>query len=143
MRFSSPITLSWKGVCFKNSKYSLFLPWTNPFKYQVTHLAQEDEETRPSKLYSLDYQSLITDWVSKAYKFQHIIVLTNVNVEAKNIQFWAKVPTTSMSHFLKDVVILRCSDKSEVIRLVGNIPPEFADAQGYSAGSLLITNKDI
>lgn len=143
MRFSSPITLSRKGVCFKNSKYNLFLPWTNPFKYTVTPLAQEDETAMPSKLYGLDYSELITEWISKVYKFQHIIVLNNINVEAKNIQFWAKLPTTSRSPFLKDVVILRCTDKSEVMRLVENIPLEFADAHGYSAGSLITTNKEM
>lgn len=143
MKISSPITLSWKGVCFKNRKYGLFLPWINPFKYQITRFHTEDETVTPSKLYGMSYPALIADWVYKSFKLQHIIVLTNVNVEAKNIQFWAKVPTTSMAWFLEDVVILRCQDRSEVIRLVENIPSEFADAQGYSAGLLITTNKEM
>lgn len=144
MKFSSPISFSKKGLYFKNSRYRIFFPWGNPFKY---HLIDVPQVTIPyensSKLKGMSYEDIISEWVLAKHRNNHIVVLTNINVQAKNIQFWAKVPTTDMVHFVKDIVILHCTDKTEVSRLVENIPSNFADAIGYSAGTLVINNKDI
>lgn len=143
MKFSSPLSFSKKGICFKHSKYHLFFPWANPFNYEVITYAMDGVPYKnSSKLKGFEYPELISEWVSMKYPLRHLIVLSNISIEAKNIQFWAKVPKTDILHFVKDVVILHCKDKSEVLRLVENIPSSFADAQGYSAGISIIHNKD-
>lgn len=144
MKFSSPIRFSKKGIVLRNKKYSLVLPWTNPFKYYITEYASVDLPYKnSSKLKGLEYNDLISEWVALKHPVSHVVVLTNINVEARNIQFWAKVPKTDMIHFVKDLVVLQCKDKTEVIRLAENIPPNFADAQGYSAGILITHNKEL
>jgi hypothetical protein len=72
----------------------------------------------------------------------NIVVLTNINIEAKNLAFWAKVPLMEMPHFMKDVIILRCKDKTEAIRLVENITTDFASATAYSLGVSILSNEE-
>ncbi len=119
-----------------------FLILSNPFKWNLSK-----EKLIPyknsSKLDGANYEDIISQWIFFKYPKNHIIVLTNINVDAKNIQFWAKVPKTDTLHFMKDVVILHCKDRTEVLRLIENIPSNFADAHGYSAGSLITYNKDL
>jgi hypothetical protein len=95
-----------------------------------------------SKLSGFTYHEILAQWVYSKYYNENLIVLTDINVEAKDIQFWAKVPQTEMGHFLKDVVIVHCKDKGEVQRLVENIHPNFAEAYGFSGGTLFTYNKE-
>jgi hypothetical protein len=95
------------------------------------------------KLSGFYYHDIFSEWVIQKFKFEHVIILTNINVEAKNIQFWAKVPQTHATEFLKDIVLLKCKDRTELERLVQNMGVDFAEAYGYSAGVCVITNKDI
>jgi predicted transcriptional regulator len=101
-----------------------------------------EETTTFKKLTGFDYTDILSQWVSTKYLYDHIIVLMNINVEAKNIQFWAKIPQTEIEHFLKDIVILRCKDQTQLIRLIENIPVEFAEAYGYSGGCLITYNRE-
>lgn len=94
------------------------------------------------KLVSLDYAELVHSWAKTNTLFTHFVVLTNLNLSVKGIRFWTKIPKVDMHHFLKDVVVLRCKDKSEVLRLVENTGLDFADAQGYAEGMLVATNKE-
>lgn len=144
MKFSSPIHFSKLGIYLKFFGRSVFLFWSRPVSWPFV---KRSPETIPyknsSKLQGASYLEMISEWVSFKYPKNHIIVLTDINVQAKNVQFWAKVPKTDMIHFVKDMVILYCQDKSEVIRLVENIPSTFAEAHGYSAGELITHNKEL
>jgi len=95
------------------------------------------------KLQGIDYIDIISEWVNTKYRFEHVIILININVQAKNIEFWANVPQTHAIQFLKEVVILKCKDKSELQRLVQNTGLDFAEAYGYSGGVRIIDNKEI
>jgi hypothetical protein len=88
------------------------------------------------------YSQWISESLVRMYPNCHVVVLTNINVSAKNVSFWAKVPVLDMPSFTKDVVTLRCKDKSEVVRLVDNISVDFADAKGYSSGKCIASNGD-
>jgi hypothetical protein len=160
MKFKLPFSLSWTGIIRVWSDDLLVYPWLSiftfafyfiSFKYSTSFvnidkyleyrkqvLGEVGEEYR--KLLGIDYSDIISQWVYLKFPFEHIIVLSNVNVEAKNIQFWARIPQTESIHFLKDLIILRCKDVSEMNRLIDNISHEFADASGYSAGVLITTN---
>src|SRR5438445_100940 len=90
-------------------------------------LGKERDNVPFKKLVSFDYTEILSQWIYFKFPYDHVIVLSNINVQAKNIQFWAKIPQKEVPHFLKDIVILRCKDVSELVRLVDNIGPDFAD----------------
>jgi hypothetical protein len=94
------------------------------------------------KLSGFTYVTVLCEWVSVKFPLEHVIILTNINVEAKNIHFWAKVPKTDAIEFTNDVVVLRCTDTSEMWTLITNIGEDFADAYGFCAGKLTMTNKE-
>jgi hypothetical protein len=145
MKFFSKFKLSRRGITiitgpdtYRFCDWRYFITGAEKYRYPSTPASFSSSP----KLFGFDYPEILSQWIAFKYPREHIIVLLNINVQAKNIQFWAKVPQTDMKYFLQDTVILRCKDKSEVIRLVENIPPDFADAYGYSAGSLFTYNKE-
>lgn len=95
------------------------------------------------KLTGFDYLDILHVWVKTEYSGAHIILLTDINVEAKNLEFWAKIPRGQALEFLKDVVVLFCKDRTELERLISNIGSNFASAYGFSDGDLILTNKDL
>lgn len=143
MKLSFPIKISRKGISFIYKGEVSFFRWA--WKSKI-----EKIEDRPTisiivptkKLTGLDYSEILFQWAYLVYPDDHIIVLHNINVEAKNVGFWAKIPLEQVKHFIKDVVILRCKDISEMTRLVNNIGIDFAEAYGFSKGLLIITNKE-
>jgi hypothetical protein len=143
------IDITLRGILIELNGECTFIPWLLFVPFSgigvISYSTSKDVNVpynRSDKLTGFDVGELIPEWVKFKYPSEHLIVLTEVNVQAKNIQFWAKVPKTESQFFLKDLVVLFCKDKSEVIRLVENIPRGFADAKGFSAGELLIDNKD-
>jgi len=95
-----------------------------------------------SKLHSLSYSSIIDSWVFLHFHGQTVIVLTNINVQAKNIEFWAKIPPEQKIKFVNDVSILKCKDRREMFKLLGNIGQDFADAKGYIDGIEVASNME-
>jgi hypothetical protein len=149
MKFKTVLSITFEGLSLNLDKFGVFIPWMFFIPYSgVGIFSYPVSQTKPTpyrksdKLTGFDIGDLIPEWVKFKYPSEHLIVLTEVNVQAKNIQFWAKIPKTDSQFFLKDLVVLFCKDKSEVIRLVENIPRDFADAKGFSAGELLIDNED-
>jgi hypothetical protein len=148
MKFSSPITFSKKGIEFRYKQYLMFIAWMwfVPFTGREVMFSNTETAGEPyrnsAKLNGFDFEEVISQWVYLKYPREHLIILVNINVEAKNIQFWAKVPKTDSKHFLKDLVVLYCKDKTEVLRLVDNIPVEFAEAYGFSAGCMITFNRE-
>lgn len=122
-------------------RIKLVLSWFAPSPDAYSSKDLEDEVKPQSKLLGFDQEEILSQWVYLKFPFDHIVILTDINVEAKNIQFWAKVPSFERQQFLKDVVVARYKDKSEVEKLVDNIAPEFASAFGYSGGMLFTYNK--
>lgn len=102
----------------------------------------KEEPIPESKLFSLSYAEVLCGMMKRSYGSGNYIVLTNVNLSAKNLQFWAKVPKEDMPHFFKDVIVMRCKDKSQMLSLISNIGPDFAEAMGFSAGELVTVNTD-
>lgn len=163
MKFKFPFRLSWAGIIRVWSDDRILYTWLSiltfafyffSFKYTTSFVninnyqkyreqVQSEIGGKYRKLRGLEYSDIVSQWVYLKFPFEHIIILSNINVEAKNIEFWAKVPKTEAIHFLKDIVLLRCKDISEMNRLINNIAPEFADAHGYSAGILITTNGEI
>lgn len=125
-------------------KMKFSIPFTFSTSWPFIRRRAEPEENPiiTEKLFGVSYYDLICHWVNTVFKSEFVIVLTDINVQAKNIEFWSKVPVDKAVNFLQDVVVLRCKDRSEVIRLIENIPKEFAEAYGFAAGVFFIHNKD-
>ncbi|MNK09965.1 hypothetical protein D3C87_279750 [compost metagenome] len=92
------------------------------------------------KLVGYSFEEITAQWVRCKFPFEAIVVLFNIELSAKSLAFWAKVPKEKMEYMSKDVVILRCNDKTEVTRLIESIDPSFADAFGYCEGNLIDYN---
>jgi len=95
------------------------------------------------KLVGFDYSTILVEWAKQKYPNQSLVILTNINVQAKSLEFWAKIPANSIGFFQKDVAILRCKDQTEMNTLIDNIPEEFADAIGigyYGKDEYFVSN---
>jgi hypothetical protein len=139
MNFLKSISLSWKGLSFKVRNSIVLIPLTL-FNWSVTPIDKSQPYSNSAKLSGFGMCELVTEWVASRYPKSHVIVLTNINVSAKNITFWAKVPKPDMVKFLRDIVVLQCKDGTELKRLIDNIPSDFADAWGFYKGQMVDTN---
>lgn len=92
------------------------------------------------KLEAYSELEVLSVWVRRLYPTSHVVVLTNLDASAKGISFWSRLPKDQVEHLLKDVIVLRCKDKTEVFRLVDSVEATFADAFGFSFGQLIETN---
>ena len=88
----------------------------------------------------ISYVDVVAQWIKSHHSNKHIIALHNINVQAKNIDFWARVPKSDIQYFLEDVVLLICKDVPEMTRLIDNISEDFAEAYGYSKGVFVHSN---
>jgi hypothetical protein len=101
------------------------------------------ETKEHKKLAGFDYLDILHVWVKSEYAGAHVIVLTEINAEAKDVEFWARIPKGQALEFLKDVVVLYCKDMSEIEKLVPSIGTKFATAYGFCDGNLVLTNKEL
>ncbi len=169
MNFNFPIRFSREGISIRTRLDVFFLTWYDflwrgyiysekygqtfatyqSYRYflatgVVAELPSKTHTLTYDKLLGFDYSDILTEWVQKKYPRENLVIMTDINVAAKNLEFWAKLPAKSAGLFLKDVAVLRCKDYSEVERIVENTPYDFANALGISySGStrVLTTNK--
>lgn len=113
-----------------------------PNEEWVKEYVKPEVKLRP-KLEGFDYLDILHVWVKSEYSGSHVVILTDVNTEAKDVEFWARIPKGQALEFLKDVIILNCKDKTELEKLVPSIGTKFATAYGFSDGELFLTNKEL
>lgn len=111
--------------------YVQYVEMTDPMSVRYT-----------DKLQGYSWRELLTDWVKILYPNENVVVLVNVNASAKGVAFWSRLPKTKVEKLLNDVVVLRCKSPKEVELLVESVTPEFADAYGFSASGVFISNLD-
>lgn len=111
-------------------------------KHLVNGEPTNSKFNRKGKIFSLSYGDILSEWIFLNAPTEYIITLENVDVEEKNINFWARLPSDKRIQFLEDVVIFRCKDRSEMIMLIRNIPIAFATAVGYFEGVKLYSNSE-
>lgn len=86
---------------------------------------------------------VLSFWATVTYPLENLVVLTNVDVSAKGVSFWARLPKEKVEDLMQDIVVLRCKDRAEVFRLISSTPTSFADAYGFAGGKLVGTNSDV
>lgn len=101
-----------------------------------------EESTRKYRVRSYDHEAILVDWVGLKFPSDHIVILHDINVSAKEASFWLKLPQHYRPHFLGDYVVLTCGSGNEVFRLCDSIPRVFAQAFGFSGGKLVYWNEE-
>ena len=76
---------------------------------------------RFSKLESISYSSIIDEWIYLTFNNQIIIVLTYINVQAKNLEFWAKVPSKEKIKKNEDLFKLELTKTKDILKTLGDI----------------------
>ena len=93
------------------------------------------------KLYGFDLiEQVIPFWSSRIWPNEYLVCLTDVNPKSKGPKFWALLDSKKRSSLLKDVVVLRCKDLTEMEVLLDSIDISFAKAFGVLNGAILECN---
>lgn len=89
------------------------------------------------KVFGFSIEELIKCWSKHNWQNQYIVVLTDVDQNAKGADFWSKLPQARRLTFVEEVVVLKCEDRSKVISLLECIEPSFASATGLVNGCVI------
>lgn len=106
------------------------------------HIGALEEMTRKYRVRSFNTIDVLTSWVRAAFPVDYIVILTEINIAAKDSSFWLKLPQHYRPHFLGDYVVLTCGSTNDVYRLCDSIPIDFAIAYGFSGGVLIEDNTE-
>jgi hypothetical protein len=93
------------------------------------------------KIHGFDLtEEVIPQWSSRVWPNEYIVCLFNIDPSAKGPKFWSIIDKEKRIELLKDVVVLRCKDKTEMNNLLDSIDKNFASAIGVFNGSLVGSN---
>lgn len=168
MRYQGKLILEigWEGISFPHEGDEIlwYWPWVRPsfkyegisetYKYKSLNLDQEftdfekyefavDKNSIKGKVEGFVFTDLLYSWMKVKLRHGHFVVLYDINVSSKSTSFWTRIPSRYQKELVKDVVILRCKDKREVIHLCQSIEENFATAIGVSNGDLIAFNKGV
>lgn len=85
-------------------------------------------------------EEILPQWSARLWPNEFIVCMFNVNPMAKGPKFWSMLDKFKRSELLKDVVILRCKDKTEMETLLDAIDVNFASAISLFNGQLQGSN---
>lgn len=105
--------------------------------WKFVGMAEKDSAYPGTRFQGYSYVELLTQWVGYVYGSLNVVVIKDINPEARGLSFWARIPKEKASELMNDFVVLHCSDKAEVNRIVDSIGEDFADAYGFSNGRLI------
>lgn len=91
-------------------------------------------------LLGFDLIDVLKFWSARMWVGEPIVVLMAVDPSLKGPSFWARLTSAQRENLLKDIVVLKCTDKSEMKTLVDSIDPSFAEATGLLNGRVILTN---
>ena len=99
------------------------------------------EPVRKSRVQGFPLVTVLEDWSGFRYPGEHVVILTDIDVSKKGMDFWAKLPKAILREFVySGVVVLRCNDLAEAMNLLYDIPFDFADAHIFVNGSHVAMN---
>lgn len=128
-----------KNGKYFSATYGLYFNSVKDYWQHVGSVSQKMLQDN-AKLDSYSLEEVLSKWAISLYSTSAFIILYNLNVSAKDIAFWARIPHSTLQHLSHDVVIMRCSDKREVYSLLESTPTEFANAIGFCNGLRLSSN---
>jgi hypothetical protein len=117
----------------------------NSFKDYWTSYGEDRALLKLGKSYSrmqgFDlHEEVLPQWAARTWPNEHVICLVDIDIQAKGPKFWSMLTPAQRSELYKDVVVLRCKDKTEMQHLVESISPSFARAYAVVNGDIIDTN---
>ena len=92
------------------------------------------------KILGFSYIEILNDWVSIHFCTEHVVLVRELDVSAKDVSFWMRIPKDKVKNLVKDIVVLKCKDKTEVFNMMETLDKNFCLAYGYSLGKFVGTN---
>jgi hypothetical protein len=99
--------------------------------------------TRNERLQGYTWIDILSTWIHFRYPNESVLVLTNIDVGAKGMSFWLRLPKDKIESLMNDVVVLRCDSASDLKAAIEAVADKFADAYGFIDGRLVHTNTDL
>lgn len=98
--------------------------------------------TGDGKVHGFDLiRELLPEWSARIWPNEFLVCLCHIDPAARSQRFWSMLKKEQITEMLKDVVVLRCKDLTEMETLIESIDRNFADAVGVCNGRLLLTNQ--
>lgn len=156
------INIRWMGIEFKrlDDTFMFLWPWLG-FKHRfisyeydfyfskftdyTLHVLRCTTKAQRGhkKVEGYSWDQILVDWASDHLMHGFYVVLHEVAVHNKQHTFWNKIPDDTKIELCKDMVILRCDDLEEVMRLCDSMSTDFARAQGVAYGKTVYWNEDL
>lgn len=84
------------------------------------------------KIAGVSFESIMGPWLAINMPHESVIILRNIDISKKGIEFWIKLSRDSVFPFIgKEFVILRCKDEDSAEEILRSIPTNFADAISF------------
>jgi hypothetical protein len=95
---------------------------------------QESVFAKDERLKGYELERVLWTWVNFTHPGKNVVILHNLDPEAKGTSFWLRIPQDKVRELLNDIVVIRCDSQKDVIDLVDSVPEHFAQAYGYCVG---------
>jgi hypothetical protein len=139
------ITRRWPWSKLSADKYhsDLYSLYFNNFNTYWKHIGaiQTAFSKSGNKLEGFSYEEILGQWVRSNYPHESIVVLKDMNVEERDLSFWARIPKDKLEYIQKDVIVLRCGSKEKACEIVDSVESNFAEAFAFSGGILVSLNR--
>lgn len=130
------------GNNYYSQKFSINFPSLKAYEKYADHIGYSGPEAdiKSKNIFGLNYEDIIREWVQLNFGSECIVILTDIDVSQKSMDFWDSIPYVKKVVFTKEVVVLKCKDFSQVEQIVNSVERKFASAFGFKAGTLVYTN---
>lgn len=121
---------------FYSNEYSIYFSSLREY-WKFIGRSHSGKFEAKDKVDGFSYEEIIAEWVRFKFPFDAIIVLTNIELSGNALSFWKNIPEHRFKYMTKDVVVLICDGKSELLKLIDSIPVELAQAVACYEGTLI------
>lgn len=90
---------------------------------------------------NFSYQEVLAEWSANVFPATYVVVLHDVNSQARLNDFWKKLPPgTAAKLASSDVSVLICKDRASALEVSMAIPPDLGDSYLFKDGVLVDSN---
>lgn len=140
---SDRITYRWPWARRGLSRFtSVLIPDFNEFsEYWLKRGQSLAKISSCEKVVGFSLNVVLADWTRRCYPGVPVLVLYDVNPNARINEFWSKLPQgTTRVLTSSEVVVLMCKGERQGLELMQAIPPDLASACLYLDGGILDSN---
>lgn len=97
---------------------------------------------RENRVTGLYMQELLCRYARSVFPGECVVALWDIDHYQRGQDFWTRMPSKNARHFLRDVVVLRCDSRQQMLDLLYGIPSKFASACAIANGIVVDDNLD-